>query len=92
MLVGNGLWTVTEIQGFTFYPALIIYAILVGKNNCAHTHPKMLTEVTIIEILQQIILFPSHTQTVTLTVSGFVIIQALLFILRVNILSLGDPV
>lgn len=33
-----------------------------------------------------------YKQTVTLTVSGFVVIQALLFILWVNILSLRDPV
>lgn len=62
------------------------------KSNKGNTSWKYYTAMTLIEILQQIILFPSHTQTVTLTVSGFVVIQALLFILRVNILSLGDPV
>lgn len=34
----------------------------------------------------------TYKQHETLTVSGFVVVQALLFILRVNILSLGDPV
>lgn len=66
------------------------------KRKRAHTHPKMFTAMTIIEILQHILLSLSishtYTQTVTLTVSGFVVIQALLFILGVNILSLGDPV
>lgn len=74
------------------YPALIIKGIPMEKKIRAHTHPAA----TLIEILQQIILSLSishvYTQTVTLTVSGFVVIQALLFILGVNILSLGDPV
>lgn len=34
----------------------------------------------------------TYKQPETLTVSGFVVVQALLLILRVNILSLGDPV
>lgn len=38
MLVGNGLRTVTKIQGFTFNPALISYGIPMEKENHARAH------------------------------------------------------